>query len=127
MFLSNDYDLHCYKVTAVYYADNESEFSNESCASIPVGIIHNPINDQIVIYPNPTKGELRIENGKWRNSITNYELEITNVEIFDVMGKSVIQLFSYSTSIDISRLPAGIYFIRIQTESGVVVRKVVKQ
>jgi hypothetical protein len=32
-----------------------------------------------------------------------------------------------TTTIDLSNLPTGMYFIRIQTENGAVVRKVVKQ
>jgi len=62
------------------------------------------INDLVLanikIYPNPTTGELRIEN---------YELRIDGVVL------------------DISHLLAGVYFVKIQTETGEVVRKVVKQ
>jgi hypothetical protein len=79
----------------------------------------------IIVYPNPTKGELIIKN---------YELGIDNVEVFDVMGKSVIQLrllslskYNYSTEIDLRQFPAGIYFIKIQTTDGMITRKVVKQ
>ena len=88
---------------------------------------------QITIYPNPTKGELSVESG---------ELRVDNVEIFDIMGRkqkaegrrqneilnSPLNLIQGSilNSIDISHLPTGIYFIRIHTEAGTVVRRVVK-
>jgi len=114
---ANDYDEHCYTVSAIYGHFGESEFSNESCASVPVGITE--FDSKFHIYPNPTDGEFKIENG---------ELKIENVEIFDVMGKKIIFNFQLSTfnSINLSHLPNGIYFMRIQTENGVITRKVVK-
>ena len=82
----------------------------------------------IVVYPNPTTGELKIENG---------ELKIKNIEIFDLMGKSVATVETRllrqaqqplaSPHLDISGLPAGMYFVRITTENGVITRKVVKR
>jgi len=80
-----------------------------------------PEGGDVRIYPNPTGGALRV---------TSYALQVTNVEIFDVFGRNVSRLTSYIShpiSIDISSLPAGIYFIRIQTENGIVTRKVIKQ
>ncbi|MCL2040844.1 MAG: S8 family serine peptidase [Bacteroidales bacterium] len=74
----------------------------------------------IIIYPNPTSGELRVESG---------ELRVESVEIFDVFGRNVSRLtshISHPISIDISHLPAGVYFLRIQTENNVVTRKVIK-
>jgi hypothetical protein len=77
----------------------------------------------ILVFPNPTRGEVRIENG---------ELRIENVEVFDLIGKSVGAYpcgrpESTQNTFDISKVPSGIYFIRIQTETGVVTKKVVKQ
>jgi agmatine/peptidylarginine deiminase len=90
-------------------------------ATIVTGINEWTIdNGELKIYPNPTDGQLIIENG---------ELTIENVEIFDMMGKNVSRLtshISHPISIDISHLPSGIYFLRIQTENGVVMKKVIK-
>jgi len=47
----------------------------------------------ISIYPNPTAGELRIENGE----------------------------------LNLSHLPAGMYFVKITTDKGVVTKKIVKK
>ena len=89
----------------------------------------------IEIYPNPTTGELRIR--QQRSALANYEttfsvsqLGIEEVEIYDIMGKkhpTVNYQLSTVNSIDISQLPAGIYFVRITTEKGVVTKKVVKK
>jgi len=42
--------------------------------------VNELVKGNILIYPNPTIGELRI---------TNYELRIDNVEIFDVCGRKI--------------------------------------
>ena len=55
---------------------------------------------------------------------------IENVEVFDIYGRallSIISLMSSETTVDISHLPAGVYFIKICTEAGEVVRKVLKE
>jgi len=63
--------------------------------------------------------------------IKNYELRIKSVEVFDVYGRrlltSLVSLMSFETTINIAHLPAGIYFVKISTEAGVAMRKVVKQ
>ena len=84
-------------------------------------------NQTIQIYPNPTTGVLNliqeiIENGEWK---------IENVEVFDIYGRKMSQI-SYPQShilniIDISELSAGIYFVRITTDKGTVMKKVVKE
>ncbi|MDR0206764.1 MAG: leucine-rich repeat protein [Bacteroidales bacterium] len=73
------------------------------------------------IYPNPTSGQLKIECE---------EMRIEKVEIFDVFGKKVLSkksVMTPETMFNISHLPAGVYFLRISTEAGEVVRKVVKE
>jgi len=88
-------------------------------ASFPLKVIeyHSNIN----IYPNPTTGELRI---------TNYELGVKNVEIFDTYGRKLItsqfSIFNSQFNIDISHLTAGIYFVKIYTGTGEIMKKVVK-
>jgi hypothetical protein len=124
MLPANDYDEHCYTVTAVYGLFWESECSNESCASVPVGIVE--IDSNFNIYPNPTDGELRIEiAGQARN-------DVWNIEIFDLLGKTVGTNLRVRPNdmghinIDISHLPTGMYFVRITTDAGVVTKKVIK-
>jgi hypothetical protein len=97
-------------------------------------------NGEWRIYPNPTRGELRVESG---------ELRVESVEVYDVLGRKqkaesrmqnaensygLTVLPSYgldsvlpSYGLDISHLPTGVYFLRIQTENGVITKKVVKQ
>jgi len=74
----------------------------------------------ILVYPNPTTGELRIKNG---------ELRINGVEIYDVMGKKLLEEkenLTFLRSYDLTVFPKGIYFLKITTENGVVAKKVIK-
>jgi len=77
-----------------------------------------PELNAISIYPNPTTGELRIRN---------YELEIKDIQVFDVMGRSYSPPLEWPGEVNISHLPAGTYFVQVTTEKGVVTKKVVKK
>ena len=84
--------------------------------------IENSENIVVKIYPNPTFGELTIESR---------ELRINDVEIYDIYGKKLLSNHHFAPSsnhlINISHLPAGVYFVKIFTEAGEVTRKVVKE
>ncbi|MCL1850430.1 MAG: T9SS type A sorting domain-containing protein [Bacteroidetes bacterium] len=86
--------------------------------------IENYPKDEIAIniYPNPTTGELRI---------TNYELRIEKIEIFDVYGRELEfnHLITSSSHhlINVSHLVAGIYFVKITTEKQTITKKLIKQ
>ncbi|MCL2042309.1 MAG: S8 family serine peptidase [Bacteroidales bacterium] len=112
---------YCYTVTAVCAEALESEPSNEECLDIPVTGI-NEIDNQIKIYPNPTSGEL---------TICDMRYEICDIAIFDVMGRTVLQSHignrTSHITFDLSNVPAGVYFLRVTTENGVIVRKVMKE
>ena len=90
-----------------------------------VGIASTTLSNRIAVYPNPTTGELRI---------TNYELRIKDVEIFDMMGRMVETRLiaslqaslqddtASSLRLDISHLANGIYFLRIGTQTVKVIK-----
>ena len=90
-----------------------------------VGINDMVQNINVQLYPNPTYGEFRIESG---------ELKIKSVDIFDVFGKNIgfnTQIPSENSEtavvINISHLSSGVYFVRVSTDAGEVVKKVVKE
>jgi len=75
--------------------------------------------NSISIYPNPVKDKLKIENG---------QLKIENVEIFDISGIKIVNYqLSTVNSIDVSTLSQGIYFVKIETAEGIVMKKIVKE
>jgi len=77
-------------------------------------------NADIHIFPNPTTGELQV---------TSYELQITDIEIFDIYSRNLTPQTSYlipHTSLDISHLQTGIYFMKITTNKGITTKKIIK-
>lgn len=87
--------------------------------------LENQYSSQIQIFPNPTKQQLTIS--------MDFESVISvNVELVDILGKSIKQLTQTETNreqltIDLSGISSGIYYLRFNFESGEVVsKKVVK-
>jgi hypothetical protein len=89
-----------------------------SSTSLAVKEVNND-NSISVIYPNPTKHLLTI-------SSTN---NIDAIEILDVFGKQLMapKVNTNETSMDISNLSSGIYFVKIYNVFGVKTEKLVKE
>lgn len=104
-------------------------FAAVDCFNYPGSQIHDAVFDsagatlsntkfemesQITIYPNPASEVLNIS--------TRHNIQ--NVEMFDILGKSVKRV-SNSKSIDVSDLKTGIYFVKVLTDKGQDTKKVV--
>jgi len=120
-----------YFVVAYFTNDCDSIVSNvveETIEVVGIEAFPIPSEGDVRVYPNPTGGELQV---------TSYGLQVTGVEVFDLMGRKVLSQKAESgkqkaeggkqKDIDISHLPSGMYFVRVTTETGVVVKKVVKR
>jgi len=103
------------------YASKIQKYYDENILEISE---HNDIaTGKILVYPNPTTGQLRITNYEFVPELNSG----TNIEIFDIYGKRhALGATNNEYTINISHLPTGIYFIKISTEVGEVVKKVVK-
>ncbi len=76
------------------------------------------IKELISIYPNPVKNSLTI------NPFNS--LEIKGITLFDTSGrKHDIDLLN--NRIDLSSIPSGLYLLQIQTTSGVLTEKIIKE
>ena len=84
-----------------------------------VGVSDYDLNS-VVVYPNPTDGQFRIENS---------EMTIERVEVYDVYGKllNVVEVNDTQVAMNISSYAAGTYFVRVYTESGMVTKRIVKR
>jgi hypothetical protein len=72
-------------------------------------------NNSVKLFPNPAKDKLYIES----------DFSNLTVSVFDITGKKAgdYKFKSSFGSIDVSTLVSGVYFIRIQSESGSIVKK----
>ena len=102
---------------------NESEKNTNSlaCPSDVLNIftdVENVKNNKISIYPNPSNGTF---------SITNYELQITSIEITDITGKIVLKSDFVIPNSQFRINKKGIYFIKIQTDNQTFTEKLIIQ
>ena len=91
-----------------------------------IGSLNNYIQEylsgKIRIYPNPTKNKLYIEFG-------DNNIKIEKLTLFNTLGvilytKEVKELNAQKIKIDISDFKAGIYYLVIQAEDGILMKKI---
>jgi hypothetical protein len=113
-------------VTAVNTV-GESEHSEEACATTPAEG-EDPINpdsnievaeNDFVIYPNPVNDRLYIET----------ETEVKEVVVYDIFGRQqeLSAISGQQSVINVANLNSGIYFVKVVTENGEVVKRFVKK
>ncbi|MEY2703453.1 MAG: hypothetical protein RLY43_2092 [Bacteroidota bacterium] len=76
-----------------------------------------PIIEGLTIYPNPTSG------GKIYIS-SKLSLD-KKVEIFNVLGKKVLETIITSKEVNVSQLTAGVYIIKIKEGEATATRKLI--
>jgi len=114
-----------YKVSAKY-EHCESQLTDSVSVTILFNAIHNYKTATFNIYPNPASNELQV---------TCYELQMNNIEIFDVYARRVLSHTpnlkpqtsnpSPRTTINVSHLQTGVYFVKISDNQQVVVKRLV--
>jgi hypothetical protein len=72
--------------------------------------------NNLLIYPNPTSNYINIYSEK----------KIKKYTISDITGNKINNLEIYNNQIDVSTLSTGMYFIEIETDEGVAVKRFVK-
>ena len=89
----------------------ESNFNLNTCLSLSTD---NLLNNNITIYPNPVKDLINI----------NTSLTILEVEIYDVLGKRLNYIKVNNRKIDVSGVNSGVYILKIKTEIGIILKKI---
>jgi endonuclease/exonuclease/phosphatase family metal-dependent hydrolase len=110
------------------YTDGMSEYDAKVSDHLPVGIkfpvpenfgvpLDEQNNDLITVYPNPSSDRIRIEVPGRNN--------ISDLKLYDSRGVIVYRSEIQEDMLDVSSFPAGIYFLRMSTEEGIVVKKLI--
>ncbi len=93
----------------------------------------NTVNNDIEIFPNPTKGKFTVKE----KNLSAGQVGIQTIEILDVTGKPIKHIViaksreaksassAYRHSVDLSSQSKGIYFIKITSDIGTCVRKLI--
>ena len=105
-------------------------FDSDSCSKCDsvfvgffVGIAENNVQN-ILIYPNPFNGTFQITSDK---------LRITNVSVYNLPGEMVLDLpvnlqvdiGTTNQAINLFSQPDGMYFLKVQTQQGVLTKKII--
>lgn len=96
--------------------DQEIRIGEISIAKQSVASVDDVFSSKISVYPNPAKNFIKISSSE----------EITGVEMFNLIGKSVLKTSSISyKGIDTSKLSKGIYILKVSSNDLVGSRKVI--
>jgi PKD repeat protein len=114
-------------VVTGYYFDIVTDISG--CVSdtsniiyvITAGLKETPDNDKISLYPDPTTDNITIENTSFTKGQT--------ISIYDVQGQLLLQqpMLQAKTNINISAFSKGLYFLKVENENVVAVKKFEKE
>lgn len=91
----------------VFYIDDIQQNSDATLSVEKVNTL-----DKLAVYPNPTRGEVNIDSPG---------VAVESIEVYNVTGSLV------GTSSDLTSLVSGVYFMRLKTNSGNVIKRIVKQ
>ncbi|WP_298115179.1 T9SS type A sorting domain-containing protein [Flavobacterium sp.] len=104
------------KIYFDYNAPIETNLSQTTYQSL-----NNPIfefDESVKVYPNPTQSIINI----------NSNFNIQSIELYDVQGRILEKSFedNTATTLDISERQNGIYFVKINSDKGSKIEKVIK-
>ncbi|MBK6267287.1 proprotein convertase P-domain-containing protein [Marivirga sp. S37H4] len=105
-----------YRVFAQNTTGN-SDYSETLDASLVILGTKDELNNQIVLYPNPTNSVIHIQN--------NSNNTIHQIRIRNTLGQSVKVISGKSESIDIRELQPGLYFVQIEINKEHIVKQIV--
>jgi hypothetical protein len=105
---------------AIVWTVTDDSGNSQTCS---IDVVVNPYvgiagasDNGISVFPNPTNGII---------NISNHHQVIENIILTDLNGRT-INSFN-GNNIDITNVPEGIYFLKIQTAGAVIVEKIVKK
>ena len=82
-----------------------------------LGLESNTHEDSLLLYPNPVSTNLSIETSS----------TIESLSIYDLTGSLVKKVEGDTKSIDVTELSIGNYFIKIQTNKGLINKRFIKK
>ncbi|MCL2131917.1 MAG: M6 family metalloprotease domain-containing protein [Lentimicrobiaceae bacterium] len=119
---------YIYTQNGIYFVEvaveQECTAQSDTISITDVGISNYELEIRnCVIYPNPTDGKLSVVSSQL--SEMGGEIEVYNV-VGQVVGTYRIRPENTEITIDISHLASGLYFLKIQTNEGIITKKVIK-
>lgn len=105
----------------------EKNGNNTNCINAQSFAFATEINEidhdnDFSIFPNPTNGILNIQS-------TLPNIQFKSVEVYNMLGEKIYysDINVDGSEIDLSNQPKGIYFVQVQTNEGIVNKKIIIQ
>lgn len=114
--------------TITYTYTDVNGCTNTANTIITVGLCTNvsssEVENSLVIYPNPFSSSITV------SVVSSSGVENSALAIYNILGEVVFETdasHSLSMTIDMSELASGIYFIKVTSDEGVIMKKVIKE
>ena len=111
------------ETTATKLSENKNNYTGSGCINALAAIeqldgtgLTDSYETRFMLYPNPTTDKVYIETDELIN-----EINVINMTGINVLKNN------NSNNIDVSRLTSGIYFMKIKTEKGEIIKKFIKR
>ena len=98
------------------WVKDAAAFYSEDCESA-LSVDDELLEQGLSYYPNPVHDVLTI----------NSKILLTKVELYSILGKKVKEISSEFESIKVNDLSHGIYLVKIETELGIVFKRLIKK
>ena len=101
---------------AVIVTQNNCSDTSDCYDITTVGLIENSALSDVTINPNPSNGHYTLKGSN-----------ITSIDVYNTIGEKVFQsaINSTASEIDLSNMPNGVYFMKIQVLQTFFTKKVV--
>ncbi|MBK5212332.1 MAG: M36 family metallopeptidase [Flavobacteriaceae bacterium] len=110
-------------MTATDAAGNQDTCTFTVTVDVLIGVGENEFYNNLLLYPNPTTGELTLMN--------KTTAQLKNLVITDVKGRIIRTIdltgAGLETNFSLESLATGMYFVKINAEETSIVRRIVKQ
>ena len=108
------------KIFVVWQDDNSGTVKYRIGMYTPSTTRINEVSENnFSVYPNPVSSTITLQS--------NFDLENEEVKIVTVLGETVLTQKINNTTIDVSELNNGIYFIQIRANKYLFTKKIIKQ
>ena len=106
---------YCYTVSS-----SNGDVESDQCEPVCTSTLGDGIEEMISsfnVYPNPVDDKLYIET----------EVEIEEIIVYDVYGRQQLAVSGQQSVVDVANLNSGVYFVKVVTENGETVKRIIKQ
>jgi len=101
---------------------------DDASVTLPVGV-EQVLGEEnsMEIFPNPANGEIQVQGSKSNDMPAGRHVQ--SLEIYNIQGQLIKSVVANDivTTIDISGLAKGMYFVKAKTDKGIEVEKFVKE